>query len=81
MLRTPESLLVDLLAAVGIILDHDEPFWYAIDRQSGTALAQGTDPRHVAHDALVELRRQYDAMASALAAAADGQSRAVGDPE
>lgn len=81
MLRTPESLLVDLLAAVGIVLEHDEPFWYAVDRQSGAALAQGTDSRRVAHEALVELRRQYEAMATALAAAADGQSRAVGGPE
>jgi hypothetical protein len=81
MLRTPESLLVDLLAAAGVDLDHDEPFWYAVDRQSGTAMAQGTDPRRVAHEALVELRRQYDALATALAAAADGKSRAVGGPE
>lgn len=79
-MRNPEALLVELLSAAGILLEHDEPFWYAVDTRGGGALAQGGDARQVAHEALAELRRRHDA----LAAAAGERSRAVagaGPPE
>lgn len=72
-MRIPDALLVDLLAAAGIILENDEPFWYATDAHNAEPLAQGSDALRVARESLMALRRRLDR------AEAGGRERAVGD--
>ncbi len=77
-MRVPDARFVDLLAAAGVILEHDEPFWYAVDARSGEPLAQGSDAARVARESLMALRRRLDeAEASAREA---GRQRAIGEP-
>lgn len=59
-MRIPEAVLVDLLTAAGIILEHDEPFWYGVDARTAEALAQGSDATRVARESLMALRQRLD---------------------
>lgn len=59
-MRIPDALLVELLAAAGIILEHDEPFWYAMDGRTAEPLAQGSEAGRVARESLMALRRRLD---------------------
>jgi hypothetical protein len=59
-MRIPDALLVDLVAAAGIILEHDDPFWYAVDARTAEPLAQGSDAGRVAREALAALRGRLD---------------------
>lgn len=77
MKRTPEALLFDLMSAAGISLEHDDPFWYAVDTQTGGTLAQGADGRQVASEALAEMRRQYNKYV----VAREDRSRSIGGVE
>jgi hypothetical protein len=59
-MRIPDALLVDLLAAAGVLLEHDEPFWYAVDAHTAEPLAQGSDAGRVARESLMLLRERLD---------------------
>lgn len=59
-MRIPEALLVELLAAAGIYLEYDHPFWYATDARIGEPLAQGSDAGYVARTALAAVRARLD---------------------
>lgn len=79
-MRIPDAMLVDLLAAAGVILEHDEPFWYAADARTGEPLAQGGDAARVARESLMALRRRLDEAEAP--ARGVGRERAIGaDPE
>jgi hypothetical protein len=77
-MRIPDALLVELLSAAAIILEHDEPFWYAIDAHTGEPLAQGSDAGRVARESLMLLRQRLD-RAEAAGQPRD-QQRALGSP-
>ena len=74
-MRIPEALLVELLAAAGIYLEYDHPFWYATDARLGEPLAQGSDAGYVARAALTAVRARLDQVE----ALAPGVERALGD--
>jgi hypothetical protein len=77
-MHSSDAPLVELLSAAGIILEHDEPFWYAADARTAEPLAQGSEARQVARDALIALRQRLDqaeaAPRSRALGAADGGS-------
>ncbi len=59
-MRSSDAPLVELLSAADILLEHDEPFWYAVDARTAEPLAQGTEVRQVAREALIALRQRLD---------------------
>lgn len=71
-MRIPEAVLVDLLSAASINLEHDEPYWYAVDARTAEPLATGSDATRVAREALMALRQRLDR-------AEGGHSQAVGE--
>jgi hypothetical protein len=75
-MRSPDALLVDMLSAAGIILEHDEPFWYAVDARTAEPLGQASEAVQAARDALIALRQRLDR-----AEGSTPRSRALGAAE